>query len=161
MSRNGDSKISSATSAFLRFNLCFETFDTPIRRQSVKLPQMSNKPIELDLPGQLFLIGKGSLKAGSQTAVKIEVWSYKDRSVVYLCSTMHSVIMPVPIPLELIPLGIYNLHSEVGRYLAVHWLRTDPSGLVRPLSPPISLATLQTSSSRPVLPGSSRLRKLC
>ena len=79
-SRNGDSKVSSATSAFLRFNLCFETFDTPIRRQSVKLPQMSNKPIELDLPGRLFLIGKGSLKAGSQTAVKIVVWSYMDRS---------------------------------------------------------------------------------
>ena len=79
-SRNSDSKVSSATSAFLRFNLCFETFDTPIRRQSVKLPQMSNKPIELDLPGRLFLIGKGSLKAGSQTAVKIEVWSYMGRS---------------------------------------------------------------------------------
>jgi len=43
--------------------------------------------------------------------------------------------MPVPIPVELIPLGIYNLHSEVGRYLAVHGLRTDPSGLVRPLAP--------------------------
>ena len=79
-SRNGDSKVSSATSAFLRFNLCFETFDTPIRRQSVKLPQMSNKPIELDLPERLFLIGKGSLKAGSQAALKIEVWSYMDRS---------------------------------------------------------------------------------
>ena len=51
-------------------------------RQSVKLPQMSNKPIELDLPERLFLIGKGSLKAGSQTAVKIEVWSYMDRSVI-------------------------------------------------------------------------------
>ena len=81
-SRNSDSKVSSATSAFLRFNLCFETFDTPIRRQSVKLPQISNKPIELDLPGRLFLIGKGSLKAGSQTSVKIEVWSYMDRSEV-------------------------------------------------------------------------------
>ena len=45
----------------------------------MKLPQMSNKPIELDLPGRLFLIGKGSLKAGSQRAVKIEVWSYMDR----------------------------------------------------------------------------------
>ena len=33
------------------------------------------------------------------------------------------------------PLGIYDLHSDVGRYLAVHGLRTDPSGLVRPLSP--------------------------
>ena len=79
-SRNGDSEVSSAISAFLRFNLCFETFDTPIRRQSVKLPQMSNKPIELDLPGRFFLIGKGSLKAGSQTAVKIEDWSFLNRS---------------------------------------------------------------------------------
>ena len=91
-SRNGDSKVSSATSAFLRFNLCFETFDTPIRRQSVKLPQMSNKPIELDLPERLFLIGKGSLKAGSQTAVKIEVWSYLDRSdVVHLHQIRRSI----------------------------------------------------------------------
>ena len=31
--------------------------------------------------------------------------------------------------------GIYDLHSEVGRYLAVHGLRADPSGLVRPLPP--------------------------
>ena len=32
-------------------------------------------------------------------------------------------------------------HSEVGRYLAVHGLRTDPRGLVRPLPPPTSLTT--------------------
>ena len=31
--------------------------------------------------------------------------------------------------------GIYDLHSEVGRYLSVHGLRADPSGLVRPLLP--------------------------
>ena len=33
------------------------------------------------------------------------------------------------------PLGIYDLHSEAGRYLAVHGLRADPGGLVRPLPP--------------------------
>ena len=66
---------------------------------------------------------------------------------------MHSVIMPVPIPVELIPLGIYNLHSEVGRYLAVHWLRTDPSGLVRPLSPPSSFPIPQTSTNASEPPG--------
>ena len=43
---------------------------------------------------------------------------------------MQSVVMPVPT----LP-GIYDLHSEVGRYLAVHGLRADPSGLVRPLPP--------------------------
>ena len=31
--------------------------------------------------------------------------------------------------------GIYDLHSEVGRYLSVSGLRADPSGLVRPLPP--------------------------
>ena len=33
------------------------------------------------------------------------------------------------------PPGVLDLYSEVGRYLAVHGLRADPSGLVRPLPP--------------------------
>ena len=55
-------------------------------------------------------------------------------------------------PVELIPQGIYNLRSELGRYLAVYWLRTDPSGLVRPLSPRSSLPTPQTSTHTSGLP---------
>ena len=39
------------------------------------------------------------------------------------------------LPVKPIPLGIYDLNSEVGQYLAVHGLRADHSGLVRPLSP--------------------------
>ena len=58
-------------------------------------------------------------------------------------------------PVELIPLGIYNLRSELGRYLAVHCLRTDPSGLKIPLSPSSSLPTPQTSTHASGLPGSS------
>ena len=58
-------------------------------------------------------------------------------------------------PVELIHLGIYNLRSELGRYLAVHWLRTDPSGLVRPLSLCSSLPTPQTSTHTSGLPGCS------
>ena len=33
------------------------------------------------------------------------------------------------------PPGVLDLYNEVGRYLAVHGLRTGPSGLVRPLPP--------------------------
>ena len=54
---------------------------------------------------------------------------------------------------ELIPLGIYNLRSELGQYFAVHWLRTGPSGLVRPLSPSSSMPAPQTSAHTSVLPG--------
>ena len=57
------------------------------------------------------------------------------------------------LPVEPIPLGIYDLHSEVGRCLAVHWLRADPSGLVRPLSPSSSLLTPQASTDASGLPG--------
>ena len=50
---------------------------------------------------------------------------------------MQSAVMPIPnFP------GVYDLHSEVGRYLAVHGLRADTSELVRPLPP---------SSTRPRL----------
>ena len=35
---------------------------------------------------------------------------------------------------------------DEGQYLTVHWLRTDPSGLVKPLTPPIGLTTPQASS---------------
>ena len=37
--------------------------------------------------------------------------------------------------------GIYDLHSEAGWYLAVHGLRADHSGLVRPL--PLSSTRLR------------------
>ena len=48
-----------------------------------------------------------------------------------------------------VPPGIYPARTvDEGRYLTVHWLRTDPSGLVRPLPPPISLTTPQASTPR-------------
>ena len=37
---------------------------------------------------------------------------------------------------------------DEGRYLTVHWLRKDLSGLASPLPPPISLTTPQASTPR-------------
>ena len=49
---------------------------------------------------------------------------------------MHSVIVPVPnFMWSQYPWVSMIYTSEAGRYLAVHGLRADPSGLVRPLSP--------------------------
>jgi len=47
---------------------------------------------------------------------------------------MHSGIVPVPAFLWSDYPWVCRIHTAILGRLAVHWLKTDPSGLVRPLS---------------------------